>query len=189
MTLTKEEKVLAAARDVFTRYGFKRTTMSDLAEAAQMSRPALYLVFSSKEEVFRSLMAQVLQEQVDAIHAGIYQHESAAEKLIFAFEIWCVGPFTMVQLSPDAKDIFESGYTFAAETMSNAYADFEKILSDVLQPIVSVQTEAKLSSGQIAHILSTAVVGFKESAASPDQLRQMIAGLIMIVLAGLQNQR
>jgi AcrR family transcriptional regulator len=188
MTQTKEEKVLTAARDVFMRYGFKRATMSDLADAAQMSRPALYLIFSSKEEVLRSLVTQIFNELLREIREGLSKHEGVADQLTFTFEVWCVRSFEMIQASPDAKDILESGYEFAAEITLQAFSDFENILSNVLRPIMSFQTEKNLSSDQLAHILATAVQGLKESATSVVQLRQMIEGLITIVVAGLQNQ-
>ena len=187
MVQSKEEKVLTAARDVFMRYGFKRTTMSDLADAAHISRPALYLIYSSKEDVFRSLVAQVFGELLDEIRKGLGKREGVADKLAFAFDIWCIGPFEMTQVSPDAKDILESGYEFASEITSHAYTDFEQIVSDILRSVVSTQAEETLSAEQLAHILTTASQGFKESASSTVQLRQMIKGLITIVLAGLQN--
>jgi len=189
MTQSKEEQVLTAARSVFMRYGFKRATMSDLADAAQMSRPALYLIFSSKEEVFRALVTQIFTELLREVRAGVSKHEDVAAQLTCAFEIWCVRPFEMIQASPDAKDILESGYEFATEMTERAFADFETILSDILRPIVSSQADPPLSSEQLAHILTTAAQGFKESASSAVQLRQLIEGLITIVLAGLHNQR
>lgn len=189
MTQTKEEKVLIAARDIFTRYGFKRTTMSDIADAAHISRPALYLIFPSKEEIFQVLIARIFQESLHEVHEELRTHYEVADKLVGAFEVWCVRPFEMIQSSPDAKDMLESGFTFAAETTVKAYADFETMISDVLRPIVSSQVEEHLSAEQLAHILTTATQGFKESALSVVQLRQMIKGLITVVLAGLQNQR
>jgi len=185
MTHIKEEKVLSAAREVFMRYGFKRTTMSDLAEAAQMSRPALYLLFSSKEEVFRALMIQIFTEFLREVREGVSQHDGVEWQLTCAFEVWCVRPFELMQISPDAKDILESGYAFATQITVQAFADFEQILSDVLRPLVSAQVELTISAEHLAHILTTAVEGFKESASSVVQLRQMISGFITLVLAGL----
>jgi AcrR family transcriptional regulator len=189
MTQSKEEHVLTAARSVFMRYGFKRATMSDLADAAQMSRPALYLIFSSKEVVFRALVTQIFTELLHEVREGVSKHEDVADQLTCAFEVWCVRPFEMIQASPDAKDILESGYAFATEMTVQAFADFETILSDVLRPSVRAQADPPLSSEQLAHILTTAAQGFKESASSAVQLQQLIKGLITIVLAGLHNQR
>ena len=84
MTQSKEEQVLTAARSVFMRYGFKRATMSDLADAAQMSRPALYLIFSSKEEVLRSLVTQIFNELLCDVREGLSKHDRVADKLTFA---------------------------------------------------------------------------------------------------------
>lgn len=189
MTQSKEEHVLAAAREVFMRHGFKRTTMSDLAEAAQMSRPALYLIFSSKEEVFRALVTQIFTELLREVREAVSKHGEVADQLTCAFEVWCARPYEMIQVSPDARDILESGYAFATEITLRAFADFEQIISDILRPIVSDQADPPLSSEQLAHILTTAAQGFKESVSSAVQLRQMIKGLITIVLAGLHNQR
>jgi AcrR family transcriptional regulator len=189
MTQTKEEQVLTAAREVFMRYGFKRATMSDLADAAHISRPALYLIFSSKEEVFRGVVTQIFTELLREVSEGVSKLESVADQLTWAFEVWCVRPFEMIQASPDAKDILESGYEFANEITVQAFADFETILSDVLRPSVRAKADSPFSSEQLAHILTTAALGFKESASSAVQLRQLIKGLITIVLAGLHNQR
>jgi hypothetical protein len=93
----------------------------------------------------------------------------------------------MVQASPDAKDILESGYEFAADITLQAFSDFENILSDILRPLMTSRAEKTLSTEQLAHILATAVQGFKDSATSVIQLRDMIEGLITIVVAGLQN--
>src|SRR5260370_7330015 len=131
MTKIKEEKVLTAACDVFMRYGFKRATMSDLADAAQMSRPALYLIFSSKEEVFRSLVTQIFNELLREVREGLSKHDDVADKLTFAFEVWCVRPFEMIQASPDAKDILESGYEFAAEITFQPFSTFQNTLPNI----------------------------------------------------------
>ncbi|GCE31568.1 TetR family transcriptional regulator [Dictyobacter alpinus] len=187
MTQSKEEQVLNAARKIFMRYGFKRATMSDLAEAAQMSRPALYLIFSSKEEVFQALITQIFSELLHDVRKEVSTHEEVADQLTSAFEVWCVRPFEMIQASPDARDILESGYAFATEITMGAFAEFETILSDILRPLMSDQANLSLSPEQLAHILNTATQGFKESASSAMQIRQLIKGLITIVLAGLNH--
>jgi TetR/AcrR family transcriptional regulator, regulator of autoinduction and epiphytic fitness len=50
----KRQHILSAALGVFFKYGYKRVSMNEIAEAAGISRPGLHLYFSSKEEVFRA---------------------------------------------------------------------------------------------------------------------------------------
>ena len=56
----KRLRVLEGAMKVFLAYGFARTTMDDIARAADMSRPALYLLFRNKSEIYRAIAAAML---------------------------------------------------------------------------------------------------------------------------------
>jgi AcrR family transcriptional regulator len=187
MAEQKAAKVISAATQVFLRYGFRRATMGDIADAARMSRPALYLVFPSKEEILTAVMARLFTSALDEIRQGLGRFATAEEKLTFAFDVWCVRPFEMILASPDAKDLLQSSFEFATEVTTRAAVDFETILAEVLRPEGRGKTRADLSSAQIAHILANAVPGFKESAKTAAQLHELIAGLITIVLTSLHN--
>jgi AcrR family transcriptional regulator len=52
----RQKAILAAAFEVFRLYGFRRTSMEDIAQAAAMSRAALYLHYRNKEDIFQSLV-------------------------------------------------------------------------------------------------------------------------------------
>src|SRR5258705_5964341 len=56
----RQERVLAAALEVFRRYGFRKTSMDEVARTADISRQRLYLYFASKEALFRAAVGQVL---------------------------------------------------------------------------------------------------------------------------------
>jgi AcrR family transcriptional regulator len=189
MAKRNRETIIAAATQVFLRYGYRRVTMGELAQAAQMSRPALYVVFPSKEGIFTAVMAQLLAALLDEIRQGLDRFSTPKEKLKFAFDVWSLRPFEAIRASPDAKDLLQSSYEFAAEVTTKAFADFEALLAEVLQPQVRKKAQMEFSSTQIAHILAAAVLGFKESAKTSAQLRELIAGLIAIVLSGLNNQQ
>ena len=57
----KRGTIIAAAFDVFINYGFRKTSMDDIARAAGMSRPALYQVFRNKTEIFRAASMGLLE--------------------------------------------------------------------------------------------------------------------------------
>jgi AcrR family transcriptional regulator len=184
-----DDKIIAAATQVFMRYGFKRTTMGEIAAAARMSRAALYLVYPSKEDVLTAVVTRVFAAMLDEIRHGLGRFATVEEQLTFALDVWCVTGFELVQASPDAKDLYESGYQFAAEVTAKAAADFVALVADVLDPLVCQQAKVALSSVQIARILASAVLGFKGSVTTTEQLRTMIARLITIVLASLDNPK
>ena len=50
------ESIINAAREVFARYGFRKTTMDDIAQAAHKGKSSLYHYFESKDDVFRAVV-------------------------------------------------------------------------------------------------------------------------------------
>lgn len=182
----KEEKVISAAEGCFVRYGFRKTTMGDIAVAAQISRPALYLIYSSKEDVFRAVAARVFATMLAELGEGIDARDEPIEQLRFAFEVWTIRPFEIVQNAPDAADLLENSRQLSADVWNKAEADFEAIITGILGRVMQGQGGPGLSATQVAHVLATAVPGFKESARSAADLRGRIKDLLVLVLDGLQ---
>ena len=58
----REERILAAAEGLIIRFGFDKTTVSEIAEAAGVSKGAIYLHFSSKEALMDGLLARAMEQ-------------------------------------------------------------------------------------------------------------------------------
>ncbi len=56
----KQEVILEAALDVFSQYGFRGSTIDQIAEAAGMSKPNLLYYFKSKEDIHAPILARIL---------------------------------------------------------------------------------------------------------------------------------
>lgn len=185
--LDKRDKIIAAARETFFRYGFRRVTMGDLADASRISRPALYLAFPSKEAVFAAVVESHIRQSLGEIRAGLARFDHPSGKLNFAFEIWAVKTFETIRALPDSKELVRCSEGAACGLADQAIADFNTILTGILAPLFPKASQANLSADQLARMLTNAAHGFTESAQSSDELRQMISGLISIVLAGLDS--
>ena len=183
----KRERVLTAAGRVFLRYGFKRATMGKIAKVAQISRPAVYLIFPSKEEAFTAVLGQVLRQTLEQIRQGIGGFPDMRGKLLFAFDVWYVRPFELMQASPDTKNLYDTHYEFAEEVATMALSVFARLVADLLEPRVEKQARVELSSGQIAEVLIGAIAGFKNTAKTPKELRHLIGNLLTVVLASLEE--
>lgn len=58
MELTQEdvrEVIVNVAREIFARFGFKKTTMDEIAHAAHKAKSSIYHYFKSKEEIFQAI--------------------------------------------------------------------------------------------------------------------------------------
>ena len=72
-----QNQILTAAAEVIIRLGYDKTTMSDIAKEAGLSRRTIYLYFKGKEELFEELLyreymqyAQTWLEQIEADPRG-----------------------------------------------------------------------------------------------------------------------
>ena len=70
----RQDAILDAAFGVFAAYGYRRTTMEDIARACGMSRTALYLHFRNKDDIFRSLTERYLDQALTDMTAVSYTH-------------------------------------------------------------------------------------------------------------------
>jgi len=183
----KKAKVLEAARSVFFRYGYRRTTMGDLATAAGISRPALYLLYCNKEQVFEGVLRDFLARTLAELREGLEAASTVEEKLRLAFDLWAVRPFGLLMATPDARELTDCGFEFAREAIDQGTAAFEAELAAILAPLHAQAPDQALTPDQIARILTRAVHGFKESARDPESLRVMIDGLLKMVLGSLRT--
>ena len=55
------ERILSAATEIFSLYGFRGATLDQIAERAEMSKPNLLYYFSSKEELYLAVLRNILE--------------------------------------------------------------------------------------------------------------------------------
>ncbi|HKJ79968.1 MAG TPA: TetR/AcrR family transcriptional regulator [Prolixibacteraceae bacterium] len=73
--------IITAAQTTFKRYGFRKTTMDEIAYAARKGKSSLYYYFSSKEEVFQAVVEKEAAILRAEINSKINECNSAMEKL------------------------------------------------------------------------------------------------------------
>ena len=85
----RRELVLAAALDTFAHYGYRKTSMEDVARAAAISRPGLYLLFGSKQELFKAAVTQALDRSLAAVGEVLADTtRPLRDRLLDAFDHW-----------------------------------------------------------------------------------------------------
>ncbi|MCB1167819.1 MAG: TetR/AcrR family transcriptional regulator [Leptospiraceae bacterium] len=60
--IKKKQEILESARKLIEQKGYEDITMEDIAATVSLSRPALYLYFKNKAEIYLALVTRGLQE-------------------------------------------------------------------------------------------------------------------------------
>lgn len=178
----KRQRAADAALDVFQRYGFARTTMADIAEAAGMSRPALYLLFPNKDELFAAVVQSTNDRRLRAIRAHLASLVGLESQLTYACQAWVGGGYDLARQFPDAKDLTD----LSLPAVQKAYVAFQVLLADLMADAVAA-TRWEVTASEVARLLVAAMRGFKGEAADRAELDRMIALEIAAVVAALEH--
>ncbi|MDO5611530.1 MAG: hypothetical protein Q4G62_12310, partial [Pseudomonadota bacterium] len=101
-----------------------------------------------------------------------------AERLCFACNQWAVTGFELARANPDARDLFNPDF----DAVRQSYPVLEDFLIELLTPVWP--TDAHDDLPDIAHMMSTALKGFKTLASDSAELKRMIKQLTAFVAAG-----
>jgi len=158
----KQQTVLNAALLVFSRYGFKRSTMEDIASTAGISRAALYLHYRNKEDIFRTL-ASVFFDSVladlETVLAAPYAQ--AEDGLIAAFDAKDGRLMEMIFAAPHGGDLLDTGHSVAADIVSQGEAKIAARLAEWLS-----QRAIPADLGDAASLAETMLAALKGLKAS-----------------------
>lgn len=163
----KVDLILDAALPVFVRFGFRKTSMADIARAAGISRASLYLSFSRKEELFRAGSIRAHTRTLKKVAAALQDKGSAfdrMEKAIAAFQSELIGPFGS---SADAEELFAANMALAADITLDARARLVEMLAQSLTTAAE-NKEINLKPlqappAQLANIIVAAMDGIKHA--------------------------
>jgi AcrR family transcriptional regulator len=104
----RHRTIHAAAIEQFTLRGIAGTSMANIAEAAGMSRPALYQYFRNKADIYASAFVALFEEQVELALAALAPPGTTAERLDgflqrFEGDLW-----QLLAASPHADEILRA---------------------------------------------------------------------------------
>ncbi|MBN1768536.1 MAG: TetR/AcrR family transcriptional regulator [Prolixibacteraceae bacterium] len=75
------EAILEIAQDIFSRYGYKKTTLDDIANAVRKGKSSLYYYFSSKEDLFQAVIIKEVDILKQSLEKVVFRSLDPEEKL------------------------------------------------------------------------------------------------------------
>jgi AcrR family transcriptional regulator len=82
------EKIIKAAIDAFSKYGFDRTRMDDVAKTADLSKGTIYLHFKSKEDLFYAICENNLAEAKQRISTMFTKKEDLVSEIERFYDVF-----------------------------------------------------------------------------------------------------
>lgn len=175
-----------AAVDVFSRYGFKKTTMGDIADHVGISRQTLYASYPNKEEVLAAAMLFLTERTMVEIRELWHNQDTVSEKIDSFFELTILKYFRAVQNMPDSEDLLSGPDGFGKDALKDADQRKSELLTELFEPYRAQLANFDTAPGDFADFVLKSAVGFKYSAEDEDQLIKLLKSLkqsILLMLA------
>jgi AcrR family transcriptional regulator len=185
----RRDALLQSALGVFLRYGYKKTSMDDLARAVGLSRQGLYLHFPNKEALFKECVIFLTRQSLANARAALARDELALEERL-------LGSFVALKLNSDGSDMSQ-------EHMAELFATATQLVGPALEELnralvanlaVAIEEsglaakwkDAAISAQDLALHLHAASYGIKHSMKTPAEYRERMRVAVRIVCEAAQ---
>jgi TetR/AcrR family transcriptional regulator, regulator of autoinduction and epiphytic fitness len=172
----RRRRLLDAALATFGRFGFRKTSMEEVARAGRLSRQGLYLHFSTKEDLFRAAVRYALETGIEAASARLGDSAlSVEEKLAGAFDEW-VGRYVGM-IGADVTDLEEARDLLVGPLVAEHEALFIKKVAKMIRasPLPAAYKPVGLTARQLADTLHATALGLKHVCASRAEFGERFA--------------
>lgn len=187
----RRERVLAAALEVFGRYGFRKTSMDEVARAAEISRQGLYLHFANKEALFRAAVRQELETALSEVSDRLSEEGAPLEtRVVVALDAW-LGRFVGTTLAVDVGNLLENSAMQLGDMVAEYTAAFDARIAAEVADATSPSDRRRLGTTpeEIAATLQTLARGWKYQVASRAEFVSKMEAGVRLVFAGLPTTR
>ena len=126
------EEILRKAAELLGRFGFKKTTMEDIARAIGKSKSSLYYYYKTKEEIFEAVVAEDMDESRRITEEKMNTVESAPEK----FRLMFTTIFGSIREKIDKFSVFRADVMENPALMENIGKERDVYMENLLRDLV-----------------------------------------------------
>lgn len=181
----KRARILQGALSVFLAYGFSRTTMDDIARAVGMSRPALYLVFRNKTDIFRAGAAMMLEQSLETAARILRDDDGFVDRMMRAIDTALLSMMRNIAASPHGGELLDLKTSIAADVAQRWRQELGRhvcraIADEAMRRDLDLESRG-LSALVLADMLLDGLEGAKARTPDPDQQLQAVRGLVTVI--------
>jgi len=180
-----KQKIMKAAMDVFSRKGYAKANIREIARTAGISIGGVYLYFKNKEDLYRNLIKERKISLRDAIETTLSQPRTAAESLSAFIKLYL--DYAVKHKEFIILHIREHGFSFGAHEKRQFFSQQRKLIEKIIHRGIQSGEFRKCNPEQMATILMGSLRGLVLSIAlddahiTPEMLSELVyRGLLAV---------
>jgi AcrR family transcriptional regulator len=170
---TKPNAIVLAGLQLFTRYGYRKTSIDDIAHAAQVAKRTVYLHFENKAAVFLAIL-EYLGDQVRQRCAAAERAEGTpVNRLAGLLDAYFGMAFELFSKSEHMPELEETFSKLARSRIGDLNTEYEDRLARFLRSLEKTGEIGRPPQGltveQLVHIVMLAAEGAKHDSNAGDR--------------------
>jgi AcrR family transcriptional regulator len=187
------QRILDGAMAALSRRGATQLSMTDVCDAAGISRATLYRYFSNKQDLLTAVGEHVSRNFIDGIQAAIAESDTPADRLRLVLEF-----FIRYTAQVKTDRMLEIEPTFVLQFLQSHFAQHVAVFNAALSPVyddIETHLGIRINRVLVSEVLlraeqSTVVVPAGRSwSALPEVLSQMLDQLYQVKKTGRKSPR
>ena len=194
----KRKAILDAALELFSGYGYRRTSVEDVARSANIAKGTVYLYFANKEALFAEVCRHVANTFMVEASAAAQSNLALEDKILAILKAKFTYLYKLVHSSPHASEIIQSKNQLANQIFRDADSGFETLLAETLAAAVEAGdfdlSKSEHDPMSASHLLIRCSYGNGAASATgsrpnPAGYNRRLAVLTRVILTGLDPSR
>ena len=190
----KSNAIVLAGLQLFTQYGYRKTSIDDIAEAAQVAKRTVYLHFENKAAVFLAILEYLGDQVRQRCAAAESMGGTAVDRLTGLFDAYFGMGFELFSKSEHMPELEETFSKLARARLGDLKTEYEDRLARFLRSLGKAgEMEGPpkgLTVEQIVRILMRAAEGIKHDAkvqGDRKALERHLRELAMLAIAAMKT--
>src|SRR5271169_5491125 len=121
----KPNAIVLAALELFTRYGYRKTSIDDISEAAQVAKRTVYLHFENKAAVFLAMLEYLGDQMRQRCAAAESAGGTAVDRLTGLLDAFFGLAFELFSKSEHMPELQETFSTLARARIGDLNTEYE----------------------------------------------------------------
>ena len=182
----KRSAILQAAIAQFMAYGFSRVTMDDIAQAAGMSRPALYQFFRNKQDIYEAGATAMLDQSLDVMRDALARPGTVSERIGMAIREGILDMMAQMEATPHGAELIDMKSGLSAGWLDGWKARKVALLAPVYD---EAGARAPLDGAVLATQLSDWLEGMKMRVKAKKDREDALERCLAMQMAALTRTR
>ena len=188
----KREAILNAAFTTFKNYGYRKTSMHDIATALGISRASLYSYFENKDDIFRCVLISVtesgLVEAKRCLGLSALDLTSRIEAALLARYL----PLHQMLIeSVHGEEIAETYFRLCGDSFADSFAQSKDILTAALKSANRKKEidlkAALLTAPAVSELLNLTLLGLRHTSTDIEIYKMRVNRFVSVFMRGLQT--